>query len=356
MISVIVPVFNCESFIDKCVQSILKQTYDNLEVILIDDGSTDSSSEKCDIWQQKDSRVRVIHRLYGGVSRARNTGLKLASGEYIAFVDADDIIHPQMYEMLHIFATRHDLDLAVCKYKSVTDTDIQFETYDTSNFDADAELFTGQEALNGFYEYYQLRLRIPIWCKLYRKNIAKEVSFAEGRIYEDEIFLHDIIGLCDKIGIIDTVLHFYYQSPNSITRSGINIRRLDLTYALRDRFLFFKELGITSQTEQWGKYYISIALKEWHLARKQKPEYTESYKEICLKRLYEDRKVLSVCRLSPFARLQLDYVYRYPEAVDYLHYCAVARLYRKLIKNPIEKRRKRKYIKNNVRNPHKEII
>lgn len=319
LISVIVPVYNREQYIDKCVQSILNQTYTNLEVILVDDGSTDSSSEMCDKWQEKDSRVRVVHQKNGGLSNARNSGIKHSSGEYIAFVDVDDIVHPQMYEALYSLCEKYGLDMAVCKYIYTYDTDISFEKYDLSVIEKSAEVFTGAQALEGFYEYYQDRLRIPVWCKLYAAKKIKEIGFVEGKIHEDEFLIHQIVGCCDLIGITDTVLYYYYQSPDSIIRSGYSPKRFDLFLGLRDRFLYFKDRGLKHQAKNWGRKYIRKVLEEWHIVRTQHKEYAGEFREKCLKQLHEDKKLLtSSCELSPVIRLQLRWIYRYPDAVDKL--------------------------------------
>lgn len=351
LISVIVPVYNREQYIDKCVQSILNQTYTNLEVILVDDGSTDSSSEMCDKWQEKDSRVRVVHQKNGGLSNARNTGLKLSSAEYTAFVDADDIVHPQMYEALITLAKKYKLDMAVCKYKPTESMNIEFKIYDSTALLIESpEIFTGNQALNGFREYYQVRIRIPVWCKLYRTKLIKEIGFVEGRIHEDEFFIHHIVGACDRIGIINKVLYFYYQSPNSITRSKYNIKRTDMVFALRDRFLYFKARGIQSQIDSWGRYYIHIALREWRIILSQHREHIEYYKNTCLKQLYEDMDEFKACRLSPILLMMIDCAYRFPTATNAFNYSAAARAYRKYIKNPIAKMRNKNYYNKKEKN------
>ena len=115
LISVIVPVYQVEQYLDRCVSSILEQTYDHLEVILIDDGSPDSCPRLCDEWAEKDPRVRVIHQENGGVSSARNAGLDAATGDYIAFVDSDDAIRPNYFETLYALLTEHQAELSICK-------------------------------------------------------------------------------------------------------------------------------------------------------------------------------------------------------------------------------------------------
>lgn len=346
LISVIVPVYNGKQYIGACMRSIVNQTYKNLEIILVDDGSLDGSAEICDAWKDQDSRVRVIHQKNGGLSHARNSGMRLASGKYIAFVDIDDLVHPQMYETLHAIAVRYGLDMAVCKYQSIHSGDICFEPYDLSELEEKAEIFTGEQALEGFIEYYQTRIRIPVWCKLYNAEKIKAIGFVEGRIHEDEFLIHHIVGSCDKIGITDAVMYFYYLSEDSITRSDFTIKHLDFIYGLRDRFFYFKERGITGQANSWGEYYIRQVLSKWHFVRNNQSRLADYYRENCLKLLDEDRQALGeACRLSPAVRLQLKYVYRYPAAVDVLSYTLLAKAYRRL-KGKTEYNRKVKIQKN----------
>lgn len=316
------------------------QTYKNIEIIMVDDGSSDGSSEICDAWKDKDSRARVIHQKNGGLSNARNSGMKLASGKYIAFVDIDDLIHPQMYEILYAIAVKYGLDMAVCKYQSIHSTDISFERYALSELEDKVEIFTGEQALDGFIEYYQTRIRIPVWCKLYNAEKIKKIGFVEGRIHEDEFLIHHIVGSSNKIGITDAVMYFYYLSEDSITRTDFNIKHFDFIYGLRDRFLYFKIRGITGQANAWGKYYIRQVLIKWHLVRHEQSQAADHYRENCLKQLYEDRYALSeACRLSPVARLQLKYIYQYPAAVDVLSYTILAKAYRKFKRKREYKRR-----------------
>ena len=119
LISVIVPVYNVEPFLDRCMQSILRQTYRNLEIILVDDGSTDASAQLCDDYARKDGRVKVLHKTNGGLSDARNAGLELASGAYIGYVDSDDWIEPDMYEQMHRACVENNARIAVCRYLSL---------------------------------------------------------------------------------------------------------------------------------------------------------------------------------------------------------------------------------------------
>ena len=115
LISVIIPVYNVENYLDECIQSVLQQTYKNLEIILVDDGSTDNSGVICDEYKDKDTRITVLHQKNGGISKARNVGIEYAHGEYIGFVDSDDFIHPQMYELLYAAIHKEQTDVAPCK-------------------------------------------------------------------------------------------------------------------------------------------------------------------------------------------------------------------------------------------------
>ncbi|MBQ7598098.1 MAG: glycosyltransferase [Clostridia bacterium] len=238
------------------LESLVHQTYEALEIILVNDGSTDKSAALCDAWSQKDSRIHVLHQQNGGLSNARNAGLQLASSKFVAFADIDDFVHPQMYEVLHALAEKYALDMAACAFDCVTERSVAFEQYDPAALVETAEIFSGEQALSSFFEYYRALLRAPVWCKLYKTQLVKKIGFVEGRIHEDEFFFHRIVGSCKGIGKTSAVLYYYYQSPDSIVRSTYNLKRFDIVYAMRDRFFYFKASGIEGQTNAWGAYYI----------------------------------------------------------------------------------------------------
>ena len=193
-ISVIVSIYNIQNYIEKSVQSIQNQTYRNLEIILVDDGSTDESGKICDDFASKDSRIKVLHKKNGGLSSARNEGIKIATGEYIAFVDGDDWIDANMYENMYLALAKADAELAVCSYKQVS---VQ-HVHDTST---DVILYFEQdEALESFIkEEQEVQIQNAAWNKLFRRELLKELRFPVGKLYEEIVFTTKLLHEANKV-------------------------------------------------------------------------------------------------------------------------------------------------------------
>ena len=180
LISIIVPIYNIDNYVSKCIESILSQTHSNIEVILIDDGSTDKSSNICDYYSKKDARIVAIHKKNGGLSSARNTGLDIAKGKYIGFVDGDDYIEPNMYEELLNNIHEHQSDIAICNYN-----DIKNNKKYTNYFDNELEKtpIEGKNKFDILYKNYNFV--ICSWNKLYKKEIFNNLRFPENKIFEE---------------------------------------------------------------------------------------------------------------------------------------------------------------------------
>lgn len=208
LISVIVPVFKVEAYLDKCVQSIVNQTYQNLEIILVDDGSPDRCGEMCDAWAEKDSRIRVIHTPNQGSSAARNTALDAARGELIAFVDSDDYLEPGM--LTHLYGLLgEDVDIAECGFLNVYDDNAEFDLSDST-----VRLFLIRDAMK---EHIQDRIfRQVIWNKLYRRHTLEDVRFPVGKKIDDEFFTYRAIGNARKLACSEWKCYAYRQQPDSI--------------------------------------------------------------------------------------------------------------------------------------------
>ncbi len=213
LISVVVPVYKVEPYLDKCVSSIVSQTYRNLEVILVDDGSPDRCSVLCDAWKTKDSRIRIIHQQHAGLSQARNSGLAIASGEYIGFVDSDDWIEPKMYERLLQVLQESGADISICNYQDEPERNIQ--TASVIGTDARRE-FTPEDAIRN--TFLNTRGFVEVWNKLYRKRILENLLFPIGRIFEDVYWTHLAMARATKIVYLDTIFYHYNQRPGSITQ------------------------------------------------------------------------------------------------------------------------------------------
>lgn len=176
LISIIIPIYKVEKFLDRCVESVVNQTYSNLEIILVDDGSPDNCPYMCDEWAEKDSRIKVIHKLNGGLSDARNEGLKSSTGKYVGFVDSDDWIAPEMYERLLQSIIIEHSDIAACSVEMIWENNSQSSRMLVQQNNCILNRKDAQEALLD-----ETKLKQPVWYKLYRKSIIKDIPFAKGK-------------------------------------------------------------------------------------------------------------------------------------------------------------------------------
>lgn len=214
LISVIVPIYKVEQYLDKCIQSIVDQTYKNLEIILVDDGSPDRCPEICDEWAKKDSRICVVHQKNSGVSVARNTGLDIAQGDYIGFVDSDDCIAPNMYEQLLAALKDTDIKASCCLIsRFVNDEPIVMDKTVNDNIKP-MNVF---EAINGsFYE----RICNAVWCKLYRRSVFEDLRFPVGEVNEDYPLMLPIIIKSGGLVLVERAMYYYRKRDGGITSMG----------------------------------------------------------------------------------------------------------------------------------------
>ncbi len=233
LISVIVPVYRVESYLNKCVQSIAGQTYRNLEILLVDDGSPDDSGAICDAWAAKDSRIRVIHKENGGGGAARNTALDAASGELIAFVDSDDYIAPDMYD--HLYGLLRDgADIAECDFVITPDDGAEFAVAEPQ-----ITVYNREEAMR---EHIQDTVfRQLIWNKLYRREMIGGIRFPVGTAIDDEFFTYQVLGNAKKLVRSTKVCYAYRQQPGSIMHQTYSLKRLEGIRAKQLRLQYLKE-------------------------------------------------------------------------------------------------------------------
>lgn len=223
MISVIVPVYNVEKYLERCVKSIAAQTYKDLEILLIDDGSTDKSGEMCDAFQQTDSRIKAFHKQNGGLSDARNYGIEHSAGEFISFVDSDDYIDEKMLETLHRLITENDADLAVCSAMDVFEGKGVTQVKEIKEFNLNK------------VESYKYMLRgdgIPSACnKLYKRQTVGDVRFPVGKLYEDGFFTPQILKKVEKTAVTSKPMYYYFRRADSITTKPFRKGDLDVIEA-----------------------------------------------------------------------------------------------------------------------------
>ena len=219
LVSIIIPVYNVEKYLEKCIASVVNQTYTNLEIILIDDGSPDNCPAICDQWQAKDSRIKVIHQQNGGLSVARNEGLKIATGEFIGFVDSDDWIEPEMYQTLLAAMQKTGADIAICKSLNETEDS---QTLVPKPKSPTIKTYPAEKALEMLLSG-KSSIRNAVWNKLFRKHLLENIPFQVGKIYEDMLWTPQIIGSAKTVVTIDLPLYHYLFRSGSLSHDVHNL-------------------------------------------------------------------------------------------------------------------------------------
>lgn len=297
MISVIVPVYNVEKYIRNCLDSIINQTYKDLEIILVDDGSTDNSGAICDEYAQKDSRIKVIHKQNGGLSSARNAGLDNATGKYVGFIDSDDFIELDMYEKLLNTLQVTQTDVCMCGCKIVSEQGaILFKN------NLPIKIYKIDDILKDVI----LPLETSAWNKLYKREIIGNARFPEGKIHgEDLIFTLEYLTSEMTFSAIEDYSYYYVKHPSSITTSKFSIKSFDEVYCkdqaynlVAEKFPHYKENALKwcfrARMNIIRKLLGSVQIEEYNA------EY-ENYKTWVIKN-YK----LVKCRLSLKERLEFN--------------------------------------------------
>lgn len=225
LISVVVPIYNVERYLEECVESILSQTYPNIEVVLVDDGSTDNCPAICDRYAAENDRVKFVHRKNGGLSAARNTGVKACDGDYVGFIDSDDFISPVFYEALYRAIKQSGVEMAAMRYGvdffDGEEPELGRDIEDASEYELLSEEQYQEEIL------YQKSWAGAVW-RLYSRDLAEMVYFPEGLYYEDDETAYRFAHECGKIAVLKaTDLYAYRQRPTSIMRGAFNPKKME---------------------------------------------------------------------------------------------------------------------------------
>ena len=246
LISIIIPVYKVEKYLEKCIESVLQQTYTNLQIILVDDGSPDNCGKICDEYAKKDSRIEVIHKVNGGLSDARNVGISKARGRYIGFVDSDDYIKKDMYEILLNLLKEYDADVSICNLYDVI---------------YGKEYIRNKE--NGIQEYSRLDILKEVlldkniqsyaWNKLYKKELFDEIKYPIGKKYEDIGTTFYILEKCNKIVVTSEPEYYYLKRADSLVNNVTESTIMDYTEIIIQRYLYTKEIN---ELEKYNNYYL----------------------------------------------------------------------------------------------------
>lgn len=238
-ISIIIPIFKVEEYLKDCVDSVIQQTYTNLEIILVNDGSPDNCGAICDAYAKQDARITVIHKENGGLSDARNAGLDICTGDYIAFVDSDDVVHPRFIEILYFNLIQNKSDVVICSILNFDDTlEIPEILFDYKVLESwNREMFR-HNIINSNY----LPQVVTVWSKLYSKYFFDTLRFKKNRFHEDEFILHEIVELTNKCIYVNLPLYFYRNTASGIMRNRLNSSKKthDAILCFSERIEFYK--------------------------------------------------------------------------------------------------------------------
>ena len=253
-ISVIVPVYNVEQYLERCVDSIINQTYTNLEIILVNDGSTDNSGKLCDELAKKDERIRVIHKENGGLSDARNRGIDEAESDLVGFIDSDDYIDSDMYEVLLKNLNNTDADLSMCALYDVYNNTPEAQVTNKETWELSSE-----QAIKMVME--AKILSVTAVNKLYRKSLFTDLKFEVGKIAEDAFIMVKLLDKCEKIVATNEKKYYYVHRENSITTQKFSTKFLNVIEAYEQNSNIILEkypkLKDVAQTRMnWAYFYV----------------------------------------------------------------------------------------------------
>ena len=238
LVSIIVPVYNVEKYVKKCIDSILNQTYQNIEILVIDDGSTDNSKIICDELANRDKRIRVFRKENGGLSSARNYGIKRAHGKYLMFIDSDDYISQNT--ITNMVENSQNADLVICNFLKVDTDGNKLQQEPDLN---EKQIWNYGEFWNHYFGQYW-GYCVVAWNKLYKRELFKELKYPLGKIHEDEFIIEPLIEKCNKIVALEDRLYFYVQRNGSITHNGLkNKGNLNVAEAFLERYKLFVEFN-----------------------------------------------------------------------------------------------------------------
>lgn len=276
LISVIVPVYNVADYLEQCLDSILNQTYKEFEVILVDDGSTDTSYSICDEYVKRDSRFHLFRQENKGLSAARNAGLELCRGGYVTFVDSDDFVSPEYLQRMIENLKQADADIAICEHYRLENGTFYFQKHDLN----DREIISSRDA---FKRIHQVNYAVA-WGKLFKSSLFRYVRFPVGRVYEDSFTLPKLYMFCEKIVVLPDELYCYRQRSTSIINSQYSFEKIADHLAVYEEMIM--DLSLANENVELTKmHYISVLKKYKMWFEERKLTKHELYLRVCLRLL-----------------------------------------------------------------------
>ena len=234
LVTIVVPVYKVEKYIDRCIKSILNQTYKNIEIILVDDGSPDNCGKICENYAQKDKRIKVVHKENGGLSDARNAGISISNGKYISFIDSDDYIDPEYIELLYKTIKKDKSDMAISSHKVIYENGTVLE-----KATKEESILKPKEVLKRIL--YDDGIDLSAWAKLYKIELFKEIRYPKGRLFEDAATTYKLVDKCEKISIISRSTYNYIIRGNSITNVNFSEKKMDLIISTEEMCNYVKK-------------------------------------------------------------------------------------------------------------------
>ena len=306
-ISIIVPIYNMEDYLEKCIKSILAQTYTNFELLLIDDGSTDNCGQISDKYAEIDKRIRVYHELNRGVCEARNIGLSKVKGNYICFIDPDDYVREDYLEQLYVTITQNNTKVAVCNFINFNDGE---EEPDNKICEAQSDSYV---IVNGIEQYIESRdseKYACLWNKIYHKSVWHGLSFPAGKMFDDAYVYYKILDKESRIAFTDSVLYFRRWNDSSITHQKYSAKYWDKIDCRMGQVQYFHDKGKQRLVEiSYRKlmYYFWECLKDMHEANENDADIVREYQ----KRLRKIVKFLKVTKTYSLKELLSQYYVAY---------------------------------------------
>ena len=274
LISVIIPVYKVEKYLDECLASVTGQTYRNLEIILVDDGSPDRCGEICDQWANKDNRIRVIHKQNGGLADARNAGIDVATGDYISFVDSDDYVDEDFLEGLYSALKKFNTKLAICNMTTFDENGKTDEKF--------CQPFTSMTLAEG-KEKYESLLRHCAPNKLYKREIFDNIRYPKGKLYEDLYVYHLILDKVDKVAYTGKNSYHYRTRSDSIMNTKYTLNSTDIVRGYYNRAKFYdekKEYRLADDAYLWVYSRTAVAFSHLDKSVKENAEKLKEVKEL----------------------------------------------------------------------------
>lgn len=260
LVTIVLPIYNVEKYLKKCIDSVLSQTYKNIEIILVDDGSTDNSSQICDEYKLIDKRIKVIHKENGGLSSARNVGIDNSNGEFVALIDSDDFISNNFISELLNLLIQYDADIAECDIEKVEEKDSSLFQFCTESPSDPIKVLDNCQALTRIHDddFYICLRSVIASNKLYRKSLFDTIKYPLGKLHEDEFTTYKLFYASRRVVFSNKKMYAYLQRQNSIMHTDFNLRRLDALEAYDSYLNFFVEHNLYEMQARTCRRYLRL--------------------------------------------------------------------------------------------------